>query len=106
MVTIKLQVILIKYKKFPDADQLIGKLIGVKNSEDINPVDDLTAREFEIFSCIGKGMSTKKIAQFLSISANTVNTYRERIKEKLNLSDSTELLKAAVIWQQKNQIDL
>jgi len=84
------------------SDKLIGKMVGTKDSQDINPLDDLTPREFEIFECIGNGMSTKKIAQYLTISSNTVNTYRERIKEKLNLKNSTELLKAAIIWSQQN----
>jgi len=63
-----------------------------------SPLKRLTDREFEIFRLIGQGLSSKEIAVQLGISIKTVGTYRERIKEKLDLKNSGELLRHAVIW--------
>jgi len=64
----------------------------------VSPLKRLTDRELEIFQLIGKGLSSKEIAVQLAISIKTVGTYRERIKEKLDLKNSGELLRHAVIW--------
>ena len=58
----------------------------------------LTEREMEVFRHIGKGKNTKEIADELCISPKTVGTYRERIKEKLSIKHSSELIKTAVSW--------
>ena len=58
----------------------------------------ITDRELEIFQLIGTGRSSKEIASQLNISIKTIGTYRERIKEKLNLKNATELVRYAVIW--------
>lgn len=63
-----------------------------------SPLKRLTDRELEIFQLIGRGLSSKKVAEQLFISIKTVGTYRERIKEKLGLKNSEELLRHAVIW--------
>ena len=63
-----------------------------------SPLKRLTDRELEIFQLIGQGLSSKEIAVQLAISIKTVGTYRERIKEKLDLKNSGELVRHAVIW--------
>ncbi len=63
-----------------------------------SPLKRITDREFEIFQLIGRGMSSKQIANQLNISVKTIGTYRERIKEKLNLKSAGELVRYAVIW--------
>ena len=50
---------------------------------------------------MGKGFKRNDIAKFLNINVNTVGTYRERIKEKLNISSSNELMAMAVSWVRK-----
>ena len=47
---------------------------------------------------IGAGQSTRQIAAGLHIDVSTVETYRARIKEKLNLEDSLALLQFAIRW--------
>ena len=59
----------------------------------------LTEREIEVFSLIGKGKATKEIADLLYLSPKTIGTYRERIKEKLSIKHSSELIKTAVAWR-------
>ena len=63
-----------------------------------SPLARISDRELEIFQLIGKGLSSKQIAMQLNISIKTVGTYRERIKEKLNLTNASELVRCAVIW--------
>jgi DNA-binding CsgD family transcriptional regulator len=48
---------------------------------------------------MGGGLSTRQIASMLHIDTSTVETYRARIKEKLNLKSSPELLQYAIRFQ-------
>jgi DNA-binding NarL/FixJ family response regulator len=65
-------------------------------------VDQLSDRELEVFRLIGSGLGTRKIAERFSRSVKTVETYREHIKQKLNLKDSAELTQTAIRWSQSN----
>ena len=60
------------------------------------PIDGLTARELAVFEMIGQGLMTRQIANNLCLSIKTVETHRERIKDKLNLKNGTELLRYAM----------
>lgn len=60
------------------------------------PVDRLSGREREVFELLGRGLSTRHIAQKLGISSKTVETHRARAKEKLNLESATELVRYAI----------
>jgi DNA-binding NarL/FixJ family response regulator len=61
-------------------------------------MDVLTDREIQVFELIGIGQSTRHIATALHINTSTVETYRARIKEKLNLKNAIELLQCAIRW--------
>lgn len=65
-------------------------------------VDALTDRELEVFSMIGKGYETKRIAKQLHLSVKTIETHREKIKRKLNLSSSCDLARHAAQWSLEN----
>lgn len=60
----------------------------------------LADRELEVFELLGRGFSTRDVADALRVSPKTVETYRGRIKEKLGLADSSELLHRAVRYAQ------
>jgi DNA-binding NarL/FixJ family response regulator len=62
--------------------------------------DLLADRELEVFELTGRGLSTREIAGQLRIDVKTVDTYRARIREKLNLKTSSELLQLAIRWNQ------
>jgi DNA-binding CsgD family transcriptional regulator len=55
----------------------------------------LTNREKEILQLISRGLISKEIADKLYISVNTVNTHRQRIIEKLNVSNTYEAIRYA-----------
>lgn len=77
--------------------QLIMKLASGQSTGD-NPLELLSDRELEVFELTGKGESTKEIAERLHVSVKTVDTYRARIKEKMDLKSANELLRRAVQW--------
>jgi DNA-binding CsgD family transcriptional regulator len=64
-----------------------------------SPLTVLTDRELEVVQRIGRGQSTRQIAIELSLSVKTVETYRERIKDKLGLKNGMELVQHAVRWR-------
>lgn len=70
---------------------------------DRNPIATLSNRELEVFEMIGQGLATKQIANKLSLSPKTIETHREKIKSKLNLSNSNELNRRAVQWVLENR---
>jgi len=53
-----------------------------------------------VFELIGQGVGTRDIAERLHLATKTVESYRARIKEKMNLSSATELMQHAVQWVQ------
>jgi len=78
-----------------------GGEAGKKTHDD--PASILTGRELEIFRLLGKGYTRKDISESLNLNVNTIGTYRERIKEKMNISSSNELLSCAIKWVQKTE---
>ncbi|MFU8812327.1 MAG: response regulator transcription factor [Balneolaceae bacterium] len=81
--------------------QIIMKMTsGKKNVED-NPLEVLSDRELEVFELTGKGETTKEIAQRLHVSVKTVETYRARIKEKMHIDSTNDLIRRAVQWVDK-----
>jgi DNA-binding NarL/FixJ family response regulator len=82
-------------------EKVLQRLVAQPKRDEKSPLDVLTGRELEVFRLIGEGLSTREIAARMHLSIKTIGTYRERIKEKLNLKHYTELVKAAVHWSQK-----
>ena len=78
--------------------RILGGLSGRKPRGSSSPIESLTDREFEVFQLIGQGKSTRDIAQQLGLSSKTVDVHRGHIKEKLNLTDTTALVRHAVRW--------
>lgn len=68
----------------------------VQLGEQRNPIAQLTVREREVLQLVVEGHSSSEIAERLNISTKTVETYRSRIMQKLNLSDLASLVKFAI----------
>lgn len=66
--------------------------------------DRLADRELQVFELMGRGLSSRDIARQLRIDVKTVDTYRARIREKLNLKTSSELLQLAIRWNQDESL--
>jgi DNA-binding NarL/FixJ family response regulator len=67
-----------------------------------SPTDTLSDRELEVFRLIGQGVKTQDVAAQLHLSIKTVETYRDRIREKLDLKDGAELARCALQWVLEN----
>ena len=88
----------------PNMTELVVQRAFVAGADLSRPaVDRLTEREREVFELIGQGLSSRQIAVKLDVSPKTVETHREHIKEKLELTTSTELTRYAVQWVLENQ---
>jgi DNA-binding NarL/FixJ family response regulator len=79
------------------ATELLSRVVGGTKMER-SPMELLSNRELEAFELIGHGQTTEKIAESMNVSPKTVETYRARIKEKLGLSNITELVQQATQW--------
>lgn len=81
------------------AMSLIAKLTHGENAvPKETPRDLLSERELEVFRLLGTGKGARQLAQELNITVATVNSFRARIKEKLHLKSSTELMLHAINW--------
>ncbi|MEX0770828.1 MAG: response regulator transcription factor [Balneolaceae bacterium] len=78
--------------------QMIMKMTSGKHTGSSNPLELLSDRELEVFELIGRGETTNEIAQKLHVSVKTVESYRARIKDKLQLKSANDLLRRAVQW--------
>jgi DNA-binding NarL/FixJ family response regulator len=76
---------------------LFGAAVGRKAPLQ-SPLEVLSDRELEVFEMTGRGLPTREIAERLHLSVKTVESYRARIKQKLNIETGTELLQQAVQW--------
>lgn len=65
-------------------------------------MDLLADRELEVFQLIGRGFNGREIAEQLHLGETTIDTYRARIKEKLQLRNAAELYSRAAQWVQEN----
>lgn len=68
-----------------------------------SPLNVLADRELEVFRLIGEGMKTGWIAEQLHLSIKTVETYRDRIRQKLALPDGARLAHFATQWVLENE---
>jgi DNA-binding NarL/FixJ family response regulator len=66
-------------------------------------IASLSDRELEVFHLLGRGYSTRRIADELHVGFKTVQAFSARIKDKLNLASATELLREAVRWHDNQQ---
>lgn len=64
---------------------------GVNSSHEI-----LSNREFEVLRLLAKGNKITEIAESLSLSVNTIASYKTRIQEKLNIKSTAELIRYAI----------
>jgi DNA-binding NarL/FixJ family response regulator len=83
------------------AASLITKLMRGGNVPDESPVSGLSDRELEVFRLLGQGKGRREIAQELNLTLTTINSFSSRIKEKLHLKNSAELLLHAIRWVQE-----
>ncbi len=85
------------------ANKMLQQFVGAPGTAQKFSIDRLSDRELEVFRLIGQGHGTRRIAEELRLSVKTVESYREHIKEKMTLSDASELVQHAIQWLQREK---
>lgn len=78
--------------------KLLERMTQKRSNTELAGMETLADRELEVFQMLGRGKSTREIAQTLNLGESTVETYRARIKEKLQLRSAAELYLRAGQW--------
>jgi len=77
----------------------MAKRMSSRKTAAAEPVERLSDRELEIFRLLGQGRTPSQIAEDLRLSLKTVQAYCARAKEKFGVTSLTELLRAAIRWE-------
>jgi DNA-binding NarL/FixJ family response regulator len=83
-------------------ERMLRRNLGSISQAVRSPVEALADRELEVLRLVGQGTKTAEIARRLHLSVHTVETYRERIKSKLDLKNGAELSHFATQWVLEN----
>ena len=78
--------------------KLLSRITRKSTPTQLAGMETLADRELEVFQLLGRGKGTKEIADRLNLGESTVETYRARIKGKLNLRSAAELYLRAGEW--------
>jgi DNA-binding NarL/FixJ family response regulator len=84
--------------------RILRRIVGGGDAVAARPIDRLTDRELAVFELIGEGRTTREIGRRLHVGLTTVDTYRARIKEKLNLENGAQLHAEASRWIQEREL--
>jgi DNA-binding NarL/FixJ family response regulator len=85
-------------------NRLTVKAAAPREASDSSPIERLSDRELEIFRLLGQGRTTSQIAGDLNLSLKTVQAYCARAKEKFGVTSLTELLRAAIRWEDASHV--
>ncbi len=69
----------------------IAEMLAESYNDDKPAHENLSDREFEVMKLISSGKTVSEIADILSLSVNTISTYRSRILDKMQMSTNAEL---------------
>jgi non-specific serine/threonine protein kinase len=98
-------------KKELQEEQLSGRIMSLEQAiacamklqlkssievPDVNVLESLTIREFEVASLIGQGMSNLEIAADLILSKRTIETHVSHILSKLGFSNRAQIMRWAI----------
>ncbi len=71
-------------------------IISYKNKDRPAPCEPLTNRERQVLKLVAEGLTSRAIAEKLSISARTVEHHRANLMKKLNLKNAADLIRYAI----------
>ena len=79
------------------SDKVIDDFARLSEADQVEePLARLSLREREVLQLVVEGKSSGEIANILSLSVSTVDTYRSRLMQKLGLGDVPSLVKFAI----------
>lgn len=80
------------------SNSVINRLLRGQTDQPKSPIEMLSDRELEVFRLLGQGKGVRLIGEKLGVTIPTVNSFRNRIKDKLQLKSSTEVMLHAIQW--------
>jgi DNA-binding NarL/FixJ family response regulator len=80
------------------ATLVVSKFVQGDSDQPPSPLETLSDRELEVFRMLGQGKGTREIAEEMNVALPTVSTFKNRIKEKLKMKNSTETTLYALQW--------
>jgi len=83
------------------ASSVIAKFMRGTDQPPASPLEKLSDRELEVIRMLGQGKAVRQIAEEMSVTIPTINSFRNRIKEKLKLNSSTEVMLHAIHWSRE-----
>jgi DNA-binding CsgD family transcriptional regulator len=86
------------------SSSVISRFMRGETEKPMSPVEILSDRELEVFRMLGQGKGTRQIAHDLELSIPTIQSFRNRIKEKLHLKTAPELVLRAIHWVQSESL--
>ena len=81
------------FVSMPIMEKMVSR---IAQPETDRPESVLSNREIQVLIRLAQGMSTKEVAQALHLSTSTVDTYRRRILEKLDLRNNADMTRFAI----------
>jgi DNA-binding NarL/FixJ family response regulator len=87
------------------ATKMAVKMAGHAANCGVSAGQELTDRESQVLELTGEGLSVRQISERMNIGISTVETYRNRIREKLCLNSASELLQTAISWNRTGQFN-
>jgi DNA-binding NarL/FixJ family response regulator len=78
----------------PKVAEIVAEGLSMRSA--VRPIESLSKREREIFKLVADGYSSAEIGKMLYLSSKTVDSYRSRMMQKLQVSDVTGLVKLAI----------
>lgn len=86
------------------SEEILEAFSGGPKRRPPDGVHKLSDREFEVFQLLGDGKSTNEIADALHISNKTVDVHKSHIRAKLELEDSSAVLRHAIRWAETKRL--
>ncbi len=83
--------------------EILAKMVillqGKRETDTETPLS-FSDRELQVFEFIAAGSSGREISKKLRLSSKTIDTYKSRLRAKLNLETNSDLMKYAIKWFQ------
>ena len=80
------------------SSRILRRVVDHRTGSEESKIASLSNRELQLLELIGRGMTTQEIADILNLSTKTIHTYREHLKEKLDVDNVHQLVRYAVLW--------
>lgn len=84
----------VKGKRYISPD--IAQQIAINQADEHTIINDLSAREFEVFQLLAKGLTLEDIANTLHLDYKTIANTQTRLRQKLNVENGSQLVLAAI----------